>query len=63
MKKPLVKTSIVRPCIIQSPISGEPCRPTIREFVQNGCNVKEATWTDPKSGAFIRKGIVSCEPI
>ncbi len=63
MQKPLVKTSIVRPAIITSPISGQPCRPVLREFTQNGCKVVEATWNDPASGVFIRKGIVSCEPI
>jgi hypothetical protein len=63
MRTPLVKTSLVRPIIITSPISGQPSRPNVREYVQDGHLVKEATWNDPASGVFIRKGIVSCELI
>ena len=49
---------IVRPIKIASPISGQPCSPTIKER-QNGDKIYvEAHWVDPSSGAFIRRGIV-----
>lgn len=49
---------IVRPVIIASPISGQPVSPRISERRYGQHIYREAVWTDPASGAFIRKGIV-----
>lgn len=49
---------IVRPVIIASPISGQPVSPRISERRYGNNIYREAVWTDPASGAFIRKGIV-----
>jgi len=49
----------IRPKIIQSPISGEPIRPTFRTYVRDGKEITEAIYTDPASGAFVYKGVVS----
>jgi hypothetical protein len=49
---------IVRPIQIASPISGEPVRPTVSERRYGDKIYVEAKWIDPKSGVFIRKGIV-----
>jgi hypothetical protein len=53
----------VKPSIIISPISGQPCAPRIIETRQGKNMVKEAHWIDPASGTFIRKGVVSVTPI
>jgi hypothetical protein len=53
----------VKPRIITSPISGQPCVPRIIETRQGKNMVKEAHWIDPASGTFIRKGVVSITPI
>lgn len=53
----------VRPTIIASPISGAPVRPQLKSYVRNNQKVTEAHWIDPSSGSFIRKGIVSIEPV
>lgn len=52
-----------RPTIITSPISGQPCKPTIQEYIRGKQKVTEATYIDPASGTFIRKSIVSVEDI
>jgi len=49
----------IQPKIIQSPISGQPVRPTISKYIRDGKEITEAHYTDPASGAFIRKGVVS----
>lgn len=49
---------IVRPVIIASPISGQPVVPRISERRYGPHIYREAVWTDPASGAFIRKGVV-----
>lgn len=54
---------LVRPIPIQSPISGNMVHPRIHTIQRNGQIITEAHWIDPNSGAFIRKGIVSIEPI
>jgi hypothetical protein len=54
---------IIQPKIIQSPISGQPVRPTLRTYIQNGQEVTEAIYTDPASGTFISKGVVSVKDI
>ena len=53
----------VRPTIIASPISGAPVKPQLKSYVRNNQKVTEAHWIDPNSGSFIRKGIVSIEPV
>tara|TARA_R110000868_G_scaffold392015_1_gene662491 strand:- start:909 stop:1118 length:210 start_codon:yes stop_codon:yes gene_type:complete len=50
--------NIVRPVRITSPISGEPVAPKISERRFGNRIYTECTWNDPKSGHFIRKGIV-----
>ena len=50
--------NIVRPIIIESPISGNPVRPNISERRIGPHIYVEATWIDPSSGTFIRKGLV-----
>ena len=49
----------IQPKIIQSPISGQPVRPTISKYIRDGKEITEAHYTDPASGTFIRKGVVS----
>ena len=49
---------IVRAVKIMSPISGQPVVPRITERRYGQHIYREAVWTDPSSGAFIRKGIV-----
>ena len=49
----------IQPKIIQSPISGQPVRPTLRTYISNGKEITEAIYTDPASGTFISKGVVS----
>lgn len=49
---------IVRPIKIVSPISGHPVIPRVTERQFGDKVYVEAVWIDPKSGAFIRKGIV-----
>jgi hypothetical protein len=49
---------IVRPVIIASPISGQPVAPRVTERRYGQHIYREAVWTDPASGAFIRKGVV-----
>ena len=53
----------ILPKIIQSPISGQPVRPTLKTYIQNGKEVTEAIYTDPASGTFISKGVVSVRDI
>jgi hypothetical protein len=54
---------LVKPNIIVSPISGEPCRPTLSTHINNGKEITEAIWTDHASGIFIRKGVVSIKDV
>lgn len=49
---------IVRAVKIASPISGQPVVPRITERRYGDNIYTEAVWTDPSSGAFIRKGVV-----
>lgn len=49
---------IVRPAKIASPISGQPVVPRVTERRYGQHIYHEAVWTDPASGAFIRKGVV-----
>ena len=53
----------IQPKIIQSPISGEPVRPQLKTYIKSGQKITEAIYTDPATGTFIRKGIVSVEDI
>jgi len=53
----------IKPIIITSPISGQPCRPTLATYIRGGKKITEASYIDPASGAFIRKGIVSVEDV
>lgn len=50
---------IVRAVQIASPISGEPVKPKLVERQFGDKIYTEAHWIDPRSGAFIRKGVVS----
>ena len=54
---------IIKPIIITSPISGEPCKPILKTRIANGQEIIEAHYIDPASGSFIRKGIVSVTDI
>lgn len=54
---------MIQPKIIQSPISGEPVRPTLRTYIKGNQEITEAIYTDPASGQFIHKGIVSIKDI
>lgn len=54
--------NFVRPIKITSPISGNPVSPTLREIDYPDRVVVEASWVDPQSGTFIRKGIVEIRP-
>lgn len=54
---------MVRPVPITSPISGNPVHPRLHTFERNGQKITEAHWIDPNSGTFIRKGVVSIEPL
>jgi len=53
----------LQPKIIQSPISGEPIRPTLRTYISNNQEITEAIYTDPASGQFVHKGVVSVKPL
>lgn len=55
--------TFVKPNIIVSPISGEPCKPKLSSRINNGKEITEATWTDHASGILIRKGVVSIEDV
>lgn len=52
-----------KPSITASPISGQPMKPIIKEYKNNGVLVKEAYYYDPANGAFVRKAIISETPI
>lgn len=54
---------LIQPKIIQSPISGEPVRPTLRTYIRGNQEIVEAEYIDPASGSFIRKGVVSVREI
>lgn len=54
---------IIQPKIIQSPISGQPVRPTMRTYIKGDKEITEAIYTDPASGTFIQKGVVSIRDI
>lgn len=49
----------IQPKIIQSPISGQPVKPSLKSYIRDGKEVTEAHYIDPATNAFIRKGIVS----
>jgi hypothetical protein len=53
----------IQPKIIQSPISGEPCKPNLKTYIRDGKEITEAEYIDPASGSFIRKGVVSIKDI
>lgn len=59
----LSNQQFVRPTVIPSPISGAPVKPQLKTYVRNNQKVTEAHWIDPNSGSFIRKGIVSIDPV
>ncbi len=50
--------NIVRPIIIESPISGNPTKPVITERRIGNRIYVEASWTCPSSGVFLRKGLI-----
>jgi hypothetical protein len=50
--------NIVRPVIIESPISGNPTKPNITERKVGDRIYVEASWTCPSSGVFFKKGLV-----
>jgi hypothetical protein len=50
--------NIVRPVIIESPISGNPVKPVIKERQIGNRIYVEASWTCPSSGVFLRKGLI-----
>jgi hypothetical protein len=50
--------NIVRPVIIESPISGNPVRPVINERQIGNRIYVEASWICPSSGVFLRKGLI-----
>lgn len=50
---------LVQPKIIQSPFSGSPIRPQLRDRESNGKIYTEAHWICPDSGRFVQKGVVS----
>lgn len=54
---------MIQPKIIQSPISGEPIRPTLRSYIKGNQEITEAIYTDPASGQFVHKGVVSIKDI
>jgi hypothetical protein len=54
---------LIQPKIIQSPISGEPIRPTFRTYIRGNQEITEAIYTDPASGTFVHKGVVSIKDI
>jgi len=54
---------MIQPKVIQSPISGEPVRPTLRTYIKGNQEITEAIYTDPASGQFIHKGVVSIKDI
>lgn len=51
-------TPIVQPKIINSPYSGSPIRPQLRDRESDGKIYTEAYWYCPDSGRFVQKGIV-----
>lgn len=51
----------VRPVIINSPITGDPIRPKIIKTERDGKIYTEAHWYCPRSGHFVKKGIVEVE--
>ena len=53
----------VRPINISSPITGSVCRPKIITTQRGDKVYTEAHWYCPDSGQFIRKGLISVEPI
>ena len=57
------KQILSRAQIITSPISGEPCRPTVHEYIRGKQKITEATYIDPASGTFIRKTVLSVEDV
>ena len=52
-----------RPSIIVSPFSGAPVKPLIKEEIYDGYCRKDAVYTCPSSGNFIRKVVLSEEKI
>jgi hypothetical protein len=54
---------IIQPKVMQSPISGEPMRPTIRTYINGNQEITEAIYTDPASGIFVHKGVISVKDI
>lgn len=56
-------SQISRPLIITSPISGEPVRPLIKEMINGDVKQQIAIYTDPASGMFIRKIVLSEEKL
>jgi len=54
---------IIKPNIIASPISGQPCKPVLKTYIRDGKEIVEAHYIDPASGTFIRKGVVSIKDI
>ena len=51
----------VRPINIVSPITGDAVRPKLVRTERAGKIYTEAHWICPRSGQFIRKGLVSIE--
>ena len=53
----------VTPRIITSPISGQPVKPVLHTYTRGKQEITEAHWTDPSSGTFLHKGLVSIKDI
>ena len=53
----------VNPKPIRSPFTGRLIQPRIREREYLGKVYTEAHWICPDSGQFVRKGLVSVEPV
>ena len=49
----------VQPTKLISPYSGDAVMPQINNWVQDGKVYEQATWSDTRTGMFIKRGIVS----
>lgn len=53
------QSDFINPDQIRSPYTGETTRPTYNSYNQNGKTYEQAVFTDPVTGHFIKKGLVS----
>lgn len=53
-----ISMDFVRPIIINSPVTGDPIRPKLVNIERDGKIYTEAHWYCPRSGQFIKKGLV-----